>query len=172
MGYTLEQLASDIRETLQAKSAGDARGELVALVEKALKDESFLDANVRTGQTEPRRVIYEDPELGFCICAHAYGDAAHSAPHDHGSSWAIYGQAEGATEMTDWRIVKPVEGDEPALVEPEKTYALSPGDAYFYDVGAVHSPRREGPTKLIRIEGQNLDNVQRTPMKPAASAAA
>ena len=61
MGYTLEQLASDIRETLTAKSAGEARGELVALVEKALTDESFLDANVRTGQTEPRRVIYEDP---------------------------------------------------------------------------------------------------------------
>lgn len=172
MGYTLEQLAGDIRETLQTGPAGSAEAELVALVEKALTDESFLDANVRTDQTEPRRVIYEDPELGFCICAHVYGDAAHTAPHDHGTAWAIYGQAEGETEMTDWRIVKPVEDDAPALVEPEKTYALGPGTAHFYDVGAVHSPRREGPTKLIRVEGKNLDTVQRTPIKPAASAAA
>jgi len=34
--------------------------------------------------------------------------------------------------------------------------------AVFYDVGKVHSPKREAPVKLIRIEGQNLDHVRRS----------
>ena len=29
---------------------------------------------------------------------------------------------------------------------------MKPGDAHLYDVGAVHSPKRDGLTKLVRIE--------------------
>jgi len=53
--------------------------------------------------------------------------------------------------MTDWRIVQPGDEAKPTLVEPERTYVLQPGDAHFYDVGVVHSPKREGLTKLVRI---------------------
>lgn len=165
MAYTLEQLASDIRATLQAH--GPAA--LCPLLERALSDAEFLAANLGPDKTRPREVIYEDPDLGFCICAHVYSGPASSKPHDHGPSWAIYGQAEGTTQMTDWRIVKKAQGDEPALVEPERTYELTPGMAHFYDVGRVHSPRRDGPTKLIRIEGRNLEKVQRTPIKALAA---
>ncbi len=37
----------------------------------------------------------------------------------------------------------------------------------IYDVGAVHSPQRAGPTKLVRVEGKNLDHVQRSNIKAA-----
>jgi hypothetical protein len=47
------------------------------------------------------------------------------------------------------------------LVEPVRTCLMHPGDVRFYDAGAVHSPKREAPVKLIRIEGQNLDHVRR-----------
>jgi hypothetical protein len=30
-----------------------------------------------------------------------------------------------------------------------------------YNEGDVHSPRRDGPTKLIRIEGTNMERVKR-----------
>jgi hypothetical protein len=96
-----------------------------------------------------------------------YENAAHGAPHDHGSSWAIYGLAVGDTEMTDWRIVKKGEGDAPTLVEPVKAYVMKPGDSHFYDVGVVHSPKRDGLTKLVRIEGTNLDRIQRSNIKAA-----
>ena len=43
---------------------------------------------------------------GFCICGHVYANEAIGFPHDHGSSWAVYGQASGETEMTDWEILK------------------------------------------------------------------
>jgi hypothetical protein len=67
--------------------------------------------------------------------------------------------------MTDWKIVKQGGGTDPTLVEPAKTYLMQPGDARLYDVGDVHSPKREAPVKLIRIEGKNLDHVRRSSIR-------
>ena len=136
---------------------------------KALTDPAFVAAHLkeRAPGGHPREVLYEDPELGFCICGHVYNGPANGSPHDHGPSWAIYGQAMGITEMTDWKIVRKGEGDQPILVEPVTTYAMQPGDAHLYDVGDVHSPKRDAPVKLIRIEGKNLDHVQRSNIKAA-----
>ena len=69
--------------------------------------------------------------------------------------------------MTDWRIVAPADGDSPARVEKVRSYRMKPGDAHVYEVGDVHAPYRDGPTKLIRIEGVNTDNVTRTPIEEA-----
>jgi hypothetical protein len=69
--------------------------------------------------------------------------------------------------MTDWKIVKKGSGEDPSLVEAMKVYTMKPGDAQVYDVGFVHSPNRQAPTKLIRIEGANLDHVKRSNIKAA-----
>lgn len=168
MTYTLEQLAADIHDTLKADPDISGKQAVCKHVSKALRDEDFVSRHMpkREADADPREVLYEDPDLGFCICTHVYNNKAHGDPHDHGPSWAIYGQATGTTEMTDWRIVKKGEGDKPNLVEPVKTYTLVPGDAHFYDIGAVHSPKRDEPTNLLRIEGENLDNVERSNIEP------
>ena len=166
MSYTLEQLSADIRETLKADAGTAGKQAVCKLVSKALLDQEFIARHLTADQCRPRKVLYEDPELGFCVCGHVYEDGASTGkPHDHGSSWAIYGVAVGDTEMVDWRIVKRAEGDAPNLVEPAKTYLMRPGDSHLYDVGAVHSPNRRGLTKLVRIEGKNLDNVKRSNIK-------
>jgi hypothetical protein len=167
MAYTLTQLAADIRETLRSDGGRASKERICSYVSRSLTDKSFIAAHLkdRAPGAHPREVLYEDPELGFCICGHVYDGAANGTPHDHGPSWAIYGQATGITEMTDWRIVKKGSGGEPSLVEPVKTYRMNPGDAHLYDVGDVHSPKRSAPVRLIRIEGQNLDRVQRSPIK-------
>ena len=167
MAYTIEELSADIRKTLKADAGPAGKQAVCGLVSKALLDQDFVARHLTPEQCRPRKVLYEDPELGFCICGHVYESAANGAPHDHGSSWAIYGVARGDTEMTDWRIVKKGEGDAPNLVEPVETYVMKPGDSHVYDVGAVHSPKRAGPTKLVRIEGKNLDHVQRSNIKAA-----
>jgi hypothetical protein len=71
----------------------------------------------------------------------------------------------GETEMTEWRVVSPAKGDTPAKVERVKSYVMKPGDAHLYDVGDVHAPLRDGPTKLIRIEGVDTMKVKRTPIE-------
>jgi len=167
MAYTLEQLSDEIRGALKADSGVAGKKAVCAIVSKALVDQDFIAKHLTSEQCKPRKVLYEDPELGFCVCGHVYEGAAAGAPHDHGSSWAIYGLAVGDTEMTDWRIVKEGDGDNPKLVVPERSYVLRPGDAHFYDVGVVHSPNRAGATKLVRIEGGNLDHIKRSNIKAA-----
>ena len=167
MPYTLEQLSDDIRSALKADAGPAGKQAVCALVSKVLLDKEFIAQHLTAEQCRPRKVLYEDPELGFCVCGHVYEKPAHGEPHDHGSSWAIYGLAVGDTEMTDWRVVKPGDGANPTLVAPERTYVLRPGDAHFYDVGAVHSPKRDSLTKLVRIEGANLDHIKRSNIKAA-----
>ena len=164
MPYALDEMARDIRAVLARQSVSEASTELCQIVARALTDDAFVATHLkdRPEGGHPREVLYEDPDLGFCICGHVYEGAAESGPHDHGSSWAIYGQADGETEMTDWTIVEEGSGDTPARVTPAKRYTLRRGDAYFYDVGDVHSPRREQSTRLVRVEGANLDHVKRS----------
>ena len=162
--YTLDQLATDIRAALKADPGRAGKLKVGQHVERALKDKQFIDSNLkpRPKGGDPREVLYQDPELGFCICGHVYDGPAHGKPHDHGESWAIYGQATETTDMTDWKIVEPAEGGKPNLVEPVRTYTMKPGDQHLYDIHDVHSPRRDGPCRLIRIEGKNLDTGKRS----------
>ena len=167
MAHTLKQFADSIRNILTADAGRGGKEKVSVVVSQYLRDQDFLAKHLkdRAPGAHPREVLYEDPELGFCICGHVYDGPANGSPHDHGPSWAIYGQATGITEMTDWKIVKKGNGTDPSLVEPVKTYQMKPGDAHLYDVGVVHSPKREAPVKLIRIEGKNLDRVQRSNIK-------
>ena len=171
MAVTLEQLALDIHQTLTKMPGRAGKEKICGIVSDALADPSFVNAHLkdRPAGSNPREVLYEDAELGFCICGHVYDGEAIGEPHDHGSSWAIYGQATGQTEMTDWEITERGDGDNPSLVVANKSYTLNPGDVYFYDVGDVHSPKRTAPVKLLRIEGANLDNVQRSNIKVQAA---
>ena len=84
-----------------------------------------------------------------------------SPPHDHGPTWAIYGQAAGETEMTDWELLEAASEAAPGKVRKARTYTLTPGMAFVYNEGDLHSPRRDGPTRLIRLEGINMDTVKR-----------
>jgi hypothetical protein len=167
MAYSLEAFAADCREALQSDAGPGGRGKVREYLQRALGDEEFLAANLGPDVEKERNILYEDTDLGFCICAHVYNGPKQGFPHDHGPTWAIYGQAAGETEMTDWRIVTPANGDEPAKVEMVRSYRLTPGDAHVYEAGDVHAPYRDGPTKLIRIEGENTDKVERTPIEAA-----
>src|SRR5262249_40850894 len=126
--YTLEQFSADIRQALKADGGPAGKQAVCGLVSKALLDQDFIAKHLTADQCRPRKVLYEDPELGFCICGHVYDKPARGEPHDHGPTWAIYGVALGNTEMTDWRIVRQGDGDAPSLVKPVKTYTMKPGD--------------------------------------------
>ncbi len=63
--------------------------------------------------------------------------------------------------MSDWTVVEPASEGKPGKVRRLQNYSLKPGMAHVYNEGDVHSPRRDGPTRLIRIEGTNMDKVRR-----------
>jgi hypothetical protein len=163
----LDQFAAECHRILTDDSGPAGRERVVAALEELLTDADFVAKHLGEG-TGSRDVLYEDPELGFCVLAHAYEGASHSNPHDHGPSWAIYGQASGETEMTEWEVVEPATPDAAGKVRPIKTYALKPGMACLYNEGQLHSPRRESATRLIRIEGTNMDGVKRLRYEPVS----
>lgn len=161
MSYTLEQFAQDCRTALKQDSGPDGLQHVREAVEKALADKAFINTYLGPDEDTPRKVLYEDPDLRFCILSHVYKGASAAKPHDHATSWAIYGQAAGSTEMTEYKIVTPAGNDEAGTVEPIKTYMLEPGNAVVYNIGQLHAPKREDETRLIRIEGMNLAGVKR-----------
>ena len=166
MGYTLEQFADGCHRILADDSGPEGRKKVCALVQDVLQDEAFLTAHLPDGAPE-RKILYEDPKLGFCILAHVYQGAKESQPHDHGPSWAIYGQARGETVMSDWEVLERPSEQKAGKVRHLRAYTLKPGMAKVYNVGDVHSPKRAGSTRLIRIEGTNMDKAKRLPYEKA-----
>jgi predicted metal-dependent enzyme (double-stranded beta helix superfamily) len=167
MAHTIESFAAQCRNYLEAEPGPAGRQKVCAALREVLKDESFLQKHF-TDQTPERKILYEDPELGFCILAHRYKGAKTSPPHDHGPSWAIYGQAHGETEMSDYQLLEPATEAAPGKVKKIRTYKLTPGIAHLYNEGDLHSPTRAGSTDLIRIEGTNMEKVRRLKFKEAA----
>jgi predicted metal-dependent enzyme (double-stranded beta helix superfamily) len=160
MGHTLEQLAAKMRDILAAEPGPAGREKVRVLVQEVLTDEAFIATHLSDDVPE-RKILFEDPELGFCILAHVYKGARESNPHDHGPTWAIYGQARGETLMNDWALVELASETKPGKVRHVRSYPLKPGMAHVYNEGDLHSPRRDGPTRLIRIEGRNMDKIKR-----------
>ena len=171
MGHTLEAFAAECKKILKAENNPAGRTKVCTLLQDVLKDESFVAKNI-DDSTPERKILYEDPDLGFCILAHRYDGAKESNPHDHGPSWAIYGQAKGETAMTDWQLLEAATPEKPGKVRKTRTYKLTPGVAHVYNEGALHSPSRSGPTRLTRIEGMNMEKVKRLTCEPGATAPA
>ena len=165
MAVTLASFAARCREILRRENNPAGRARVAALLEEALQDEAFIASQFDAASPE-RKIVYEDPDLGFCILAHDYQGPRDSGPHDHGPSWAIYGQARGETAMSDWALVEPATPERPGKVRKTRDYRLAPGAVHVYNEGDLHSPSRAGPTRLIRIEGTNMEKVQRWKFEP------
>ena len=138
----------------------DSREKIAELLQVLLSDPVNVDALVPESTGE-RDMLYQDPELGFCILAHKYDGEKSSPPHDHGPSWAIYAQARGETIMRDYDKIEDASADKPGKVKVSRTYSLTPGIAHVYNEGDLHSPTRIGPTSLVRVEGTDMSKIER-----------
>jgi hypothetical protein len=160
MPYTLDSFAAEVREILQKENNPAGREKAAKVLRAALRDRAFVESLFDAASPQ-RKIVYEDPQLGFCILTHRYTDAKAGLPHDHGPSWAIYGQADGQTVMSDWEPVGAAVPGQVHQVRKVREYTMVPGDAHVYNEHDVHVPSRAGPTRLIRIEGTNLEHVVR-----------
>ncbi len=157
---TIEQFGKACHDALKRKPGPPGRTDVVSMLREVLLNHELMDKTFDENTPE-RKILYEDPELGFCVLAHSYKGAKESPPHDHGPSWAIYGQVSGETSMNDWQLVSPASADTPGKVKHKKSYVLKPGIAHVYNEGDLHSPTRVAATRLIRIEGTNLEKIKR-----------
>ena len=128
MSWTLETFSAACQRALTEDPGPEGRQKVCAIVQDVLTDDAFVAKHVGDDVPE-RKILYEDPELGFCILAHVNHGAKESQPHDHGKYWAIYGQAEGETVMSDWQLVEPAKDGKPGKVRHVRAYPLKPGMA-------------------------------------------
>jgi predicted metal-dependent enzyme (double-stranded beta helix superfamily) len=152
MAHSIETFAQQVHNILLADPSPSGREQVRILLEEVVKDSAFAAQHLTDDQPQ-RRVLYEDPDLGFAILGHVFKEARRTQPHDHGSSWAIYGQVVGETTMDGWEIVEPATAEAAGKVKLRDSIVLNPGSVRVYNEGEIHSPRRDGPAKLIRIEG-------------------
>lgn len=160
MSEVLINLAQNCHKILSDQPGPEGREKIAKLLQVLLTDSANVDALV-PASTGERDLLYEDPEMGFCILAHNYNGKKTSPPHDHGPSWAIYAQARGKTIMRDYKKIEDASAGKPGKVQVLRTYCLSPGIAHVYNEGDLHSPTRDGPTSLVRIEGTDMSKVKR-----------
>ncbi len=153
MSYSLEDYCRDGREILATSNNHDGRDRMRQNLEKLLADAEFQSEYLDKADTSGLKQIYEDPDFGFCVLIYNMDEPRTSPPHDHGSSWAIYGQALEYTDMTVWRRTDPDGSNDRANLEKVKTYRLDPGKAGFYDVGDIHSIDYPAGAKFVRVTG-------------------
>jgi predicted metal-dependent enzyme (double-stranded beta helix superfamily) len=131
-----------------------------ALLEKLLAEKDFLAEHV-TAAPPGRHTLYEDPELGFVVLAHINSRGGKSPPHDHGASWAVYGQVTEYTDMTEWHRSDGGTGPGPASIEVARKYRLEPGHAGIYDIQAIHAIDYPDGARFVRVTGTDLERVPR-----------
>ncbi len=161
MAYTLEQFCTDSQNHLKADPGPDGRDRVRHDLERLLSEPAFIEAYCGPDTERGVHVLYDDPELGFQVLAHINAQARTSPPHDHGASWAIYGQAAGYTDMIEWERID--DGTDPGRgeVRPETSYRLTPGKAGIYADGKIHSIDYPENARFIRVTGTNLDEIGR-----------
>jgi predicted metal-dependent enzyme (double-stranded beta helix superfamily) len=161
MAYDLDQFIADCRSTLARDPGPAGREEVRSNLERLLRNEDFVRNYCGDEQPNGLKVLYEDEKLGFQVLAHINNKARVSPPHDHGASWAIYGQAAKYTDMTEWE--REDDGSDPkhAKLKPVKKYRLTPGHAGIYQDGAIHSIDYPDMARFVRVTGTNLDKIHR-----------
>jgi hypothetical protein len=171
MTYTLDVFVKDAQAALKAHTGPAGREKVRVLLEKLLTNKLFVDQAV--GPTAPMgtRKLYEDKDLGFVVLAHCNAKPHKSPPHDHGPSWAVYGQAIKHTDMSEFRRLDGGEDAGEAKLEQVKSYRLEPGHAGVYDVGAIHAIDYPEGSRFVRVTGRDLDYVRRLKFDMAAGKA-
>lgn len=159
VAYTLEEFYADARNALKADSGPAGRDAVRAKLEQLLKDEAFLAEYCGPDAKPGIETIYRCPETGFNVLVHIYEKGKSGPPHDHGTSWAIYGQAEGNTIMTVWKRKDDGSDSARADIEEDKSFELGPGMAGKFEVGEIHSIKISDGSKFVRVTGTDLNTI-------------
>jgi hypothetical protein len=161
MTYALDRFIADCRAALSRDPGPMGREMVRQNLERLLQNPDFVAQHCGADVPAGLNVLYEDPAFGFQILAHVNDKARKSPPHDHGASWAIYGQATLYTDMIEWeRTDDGASGT--AMLAPKKSYRLTPGHAGIYQDGTIHSIDYPDKSRFVRVTGTNLDKIRRS----------
>ncbi len=163
MSYSLDDFCRDARAILETRDDHEGRDQVREKLEALLCDPAFCARYLGPGEKPGVRQVFEDPERHFCVLTYNMSEPRTSPPHDHGESWAVYGQAAGYTDMTLWSA-------EGGKVEPIRSFRLEPGQAGLFDVREIHSIDYGAGAKFVRVTGVDLSQETRRVFDPETGA--
>jgi len=168
MSDTLKQFTDDCRDILRGKQDRAALEKVRDRLEALLKDDGFVAEYCGPDAAPGPSLLHRDAELGFHVLGYAMSAPHESPPHDHGSSWAVYGQAAAYTDMTEWgRLDDGAEAGK-ARIEATGHYRLERGQAGIFDNFAIHSIAYPAGARFVRITGVDLETIKRARFDPEA----
>src|SRR5215475_4878053 len=138
MAYTLDDFCTETRALLKAGPLPNALAQISDRLGRLLANPAFVAATFSDDMPPGRRVLQHDQETDFYVLAHVQEGNKVGKPHSHGASWAVYGNAREATEMTEWRPTNPG-GEAPEYLVSVSKYRLAPAQTKAYAPGVIHS---------------------------------
>ncbi len=160
MTYSHEAFCADAKQLLAATPGPAGREACREALETLLKDDGFLSAHCGPDAEHGITTVYRDPDLGFNVLVHVYAACKSGPPHDHGDSWAIYGQAVGHTVMSTWKRLDDASAEGKAKLEKDQTYQLDPGMAGIFEPKDIHSIVIADNSRFVRVTGTDLGTIE------------
>jgi predicted metal-dependent enzyme (double-stranded beta helix superfamily) len=159
MAYALDDFCADCKSALQKDQGDGGREAIRANLENLLKNQDFIaeycGPDAETGTHE----LHHDREQDFIVLSHIWSQDRQSPPHDHGPSWAIYGQAVQYTEIKEFDRNDDGSKDGFADIEMKRDYRLEPGMAGIFAPGDIHSIKFEAGSRFVRVTGGDLTKM-------------
>ena len=157
--YDLEDFCSDVKTALSTQDGEQARESIRKKLEKLLTNEEFVSTHCHKDAKIGVHVLYQDEELGFMVLNHVINKGRKSLPHDHGESWAIYGQAVGYTDMSEFDRLDNETKEGIAELKMVNEYRLTPGLAGMFGPRQIHAIHFVEGSRFIRITGTDLSRI-------------
>jgi hypothetical protein len=160
MAYELADFCKDAHAALKTQPLQAALDDIATRLRALLANPAFVAATFNDETPVGKRELYHDAETDFYVMAHVQAQGKAGAPHSHGSSWAIYGNARGFTEMTKYRRVNGA-SEEAWALEKSDHYRVNAGDSRGYGPDVIHSTEHPEKAWVVRITGTDLDHLPR-----------
>ena len=157
--YDLENFCSDVKKALSTLDGEQARESIRKKLEKLLTNEDFVSRHCHKDAKVGVHVLYQDEELGFMVLNHVINKGRKSPPHDQGESWAIYGQAVGYTDMSEFDRLDNETREGIAELKMVSEYRLTPGLAGMFGPRQIHAIHFVEGSRFIRITGTDLSRI-------------
>ncbi len=169
--YTMQAFVEDVRNMFAATTDPRAQAQFVARHLKELLDvpgwlEEQIDLPAEGGFG--RYDLHQDeeyghPGAGFLLMCGIQRPGQDNLPHDHGTTWVVYGVYQGAIEQTKWRWSYPETDRTSPEIKPLESWVQGAGDIAFFLPGEIHNTRcvADDRSVVIRLEGQKLAGMLR-----------
>jgi len=174
--YTMEAFVEDVREMFSTTTDPRAQAQFVAQhMQELLKSSEWLTERIglpdEGGFGSHKLHLdekYGHPDGGFLLMCGIQKPGQESPPHDHGTTWVVYGVLEGGIEQTKWRWSYPETDRTSPQIKPLESWIQGAGDIAFFLPGEIHNTRNVDETRsvVVRLEGQRLADLIRHRYNP------